>query len=61
MLKKSAEEHDSSKVSGEIIPITCDVTKKDDLEKLVKEIESKEKHGIDLLVCPPILLAIYHR
>lgn len=50
-MKKSAKEHDTSKICGEIIPITCDVTKKEDLENLVKEIGEKEKHGIDLLVC----------
>ena len=49
VLKKSAEAHTTAE-SGNIIPITCDVTKKEDLEKLVKEIESKEPNGIDLLV-----------
>lgn len=31
-------------IDGQIIPITADVTKKEDITKLVKEIESKEKH-----------------
>lgn len=30
-------------IAGELIPIVADITKKSDLEKLVKEIESKEK------------------
>ncbi|KAL4879166.1 hypothetical protein BJY04DRAFT_208885 [Aspergillus karnatakaensis] len=31
-------------ISGEIIPIAADVTKKDSIQKLVKEIESREKY-----------------
>jgi len=30
-------------ISGEIIPITCDISKKDEIKNLVKEISSKEK------------------
>ncbi|MCJ1290469.1 hypothetical protein MMC34_002007 [Xylographa carneopallida] len=43
-LEKAAKAHSPSE-GGQIIPIgPCDVTSKDDLEKLVKEIEAKEKH-----------------
>merc|ERR1712093_762103 len=31
-------------IEGEIIPITADVTSKPEIAKLVKEIESREKH-----------------
>lgn len=30
-------------ISGQIIPITADITKKEDIQRLVTEIESKEK------------------
>lgn len=36
-------------ISGEIIPIVGDVTKKSEIEKLVKDIESKEGY-LDILV-----------
>lgn len=36
---------------GQIIPVgPCDVTKKEDLERLVKQISEKEEH-LDLLIC----------
>jgi len=53
-LETAAKEHSpagAKESGGAIVPAgPCDVTKKDDLEKLVKEIGEKEKH-IDLLVC----------
>ncbi|KAK8051299.1 NAD(P)-binding protein [Apiospora rasikravindrae] len=50
-LKAAAESHDPSHDGGQIIPAgPCDVTKKDELEKLVAEIQEKEKY-IHLLVC----------
>ncbi len=48
-LEKSANNHETE-TSGEIIPITCDVTKKDDLTNLVKQITEKESRGVDTLV-----------
>ena len=49
-LEKAAKSHDPDK-GGKIIPIgPCDVRKKEDLERTVKELESKEKY-INLLVC----------
>ncbi|EON95796.1 putative short chain dehydrogenase reductase family protein [Phaeoacremonium minimum UCRPA7] len=49
-LENAAKSHEPSH-GGQIIPVgPCDVRKKDDLEKLVKEIQSKEKF-INLLVC----------
>ncbi|KAL8676233.1 MAG: hypothetical protein Q9186_007234 [Xanthomendoza sp. 1 TL-2023] len=49
VLKNAAETH-TPDGDGEIIPIgPCDVTSKEDLERLVKDISSKEKH-IDLLI-----------
>ncbi|KAG9239012.1 hypothetical protein BJ875DRAFT_449642 [Amylocarpus encephaloides] len=36
-------------ISGSIIPITCDITQKSEIAKLVQEIESKEKH-LDILI-----------
>merc|ERR1712093_768590 len=36
-------------IEGEIIPITADVTSKPEIAKLVKEIESREKH-LDILI-----------
>lgn len=48
-LENAAEKHDPS--GGQIIPLgPCDVTKKDDLEKTVQELQKKEKY-INLLVC----------
>jgi len=48
-LENAAKSH-NPKGKGQIIPAgPCDVTSKDELEKLVKEISSKEKH-VDLLV-----------
>lgn len=50
VLDKASQEHHPGDLGGEIIPCSpCDVTKKDELEKLVKEISSKEKY-INLLV-----------
>lgn len=49
-LEQAAKSHDPSG-SGQIIPIgPCDVTSKDDLAKIVKELEQKEKY-ISLLIC----------
>ncbi|KAK8042697.1 hypothetical protein PG994_013180 [Apiospora phragmitis] len=49
-LEAAAKSHDPSHV-GQIIPVgPCDVTKKDDLEKLVAQMQEKEKY-IHLLVC----------
>ncbi|MCJ1259570.1 hypothetical protein MMC24_007409 [Lignoscripta atroalba] len=49
VLENAAKSHNPSE-GGQIIPVgPCDVTSKDDLEKLYKEISSKEKH-IDLLI-----------
>ncbi|KAF2662183.1 NAD(P)-binding protein [Lophiostoma macrostomum CBS 122681] len=49
-LEKAAKFHDPGH-HGSIIPLsTCDVTKKEDLEKLYEELASKEKH-INLLIC----------
>jgi NAD(P)-dependent dehydrogenase (short-subunit alcohol dehydrogenase family) len=45
VLKKAVESHHPNNFGGKIIAAsTCDVTSKDDLQKLVKEIESKEKY-----------------
>jgi len=51
ILKDSAKTHQPSKESGgQIIPIgPCDVTKKEDLDRIYKEIEAKESQ-LDLLV-----------
>jgi len=51
VLENAAKSHNPTHGGGgEIIPIgPCDVTKKDELESIVSQIESKEKH-IDLLV-----------
>lgn len=35
--------HHGQNIAGEIIPITADISKKEDIAKLVKEIESREK------------------
>jgi NAD(P)-dependent dehydrogenase (short-subunit alcohol dehydrogenase family) len=44
-LENAAKSHDpSGELGGQIIPVgPCDVTKKDDLQKLVDEVSSKEK------------------
>ncbi|KZF25700.1 NAD(P)-binding protein [Xylona heveae TC161] len=50
VLENAAKTHTPG-MGGQIIPVgPCDVTKKDDLEKLVSEISSKEKY-LNLLVC----------
>lgn len=53
-LEAAAKSHDPNTndvKGGHIIPTgPCDVTKKEDLEKLVKEIEGKEKY-VNLLMC----------
>ncbi|ORY63057.1 uncharacterized protein BCR38DRAFT_220522 [Pseudomassariella vexata] len=50
-LETAAKTHRPSSSGGQIIPIgPCDVTSKDDLERLVKDLGEKEKY-IDLLVC----------
>ncbi|KAI1177435.1 hypothetical protein F4777DRAFT_205098 [Nemania sp. FL0916] len=50
-IEKAAKEHQPTSGGGQIIPIgPCDVTKKDDLSKLVETIGEKEK-SINLLVC----------
>lgn len=41
-LQKTAETHGKG-ISGQLIPIVGDITKKADLERIVKEVESKEK------------------
>jgi NAD(P)-dependent dehydrogenase (short-subunit alcohol dehydrogenase family) len=47
----SSSHHPGEYHDGSIIPCgPCDVTSKDDLEKLVKEIEGKEEGGLDLLL-----------
>ncbi|KAK5138385.1 hypothetical protein LTR08_003446 [Meristemomyces frigidus] len=52
VLETAAKTHDpSTPGSGSIIPLgPCDVTKKDDLAKIVAELESKESH-IHTLMC----------
>ncbi|KAI1415781.1 NAD(P)-binding protein [Hypoxylon sp. FL1857] len=51
VLENAAKNHQPTKGNGQIIPIgPCDVTSKDDLEKLVSELSKKEKY-INLLVC----------
>ena len=52
VLETAAKSHDpSSSSGGSIIPLgPCDVTKKDDLEKIVKELSGKEKH-VNMLMC----------
>ncbi|KAI0023081.1 hypothetical protein F4780DRAFT_731309 [Xylariomycetidae sp. FL0641] len=51
-LQKAADAHQPQNGNGgQIIPIgPCDVTNKDDLERLVQDLSKKEKH-IHLLVC----------
>lgn len=49
-LEKASKSHDP-KNGGAIIPLgPCDVTKKDDLDRIVKELQEKEKY-INLLCC----------
>lgn len=51
VLENAAKSHQPAKGSGQIIPLgPCDVTSKDDLEKLVQELGSREKY-INILVC----------
>ncbi|KAI4865115.1 NAD(P)-binding protein [Hypoxylon rubiginosum] len=51
VLENAAKSHQPAKGNGQIIPIgPCDVTSKDDLEKLVADIGKREKY-INLLVC----------
>ena len=53
-LENAAKTHSPEQqkaTGGQIIPLQpCDVTKKEELEKLVKEVSSKEKY-VNLLVC----------
>jgi NAD(P)-dependent dehydrogenase (short-subunit alcohol dehydrogenase family) len=50
-LEKAAKSHHPEEYGGSIIPAgPCDVTSKEDLQKLVKEIEEKELDGVDLVV-----------
>ena len=57
-LENAANSHTPSE-GGEIIPVgPCDVTKKDDLEKLVQEISRKEKH-INVLSRSPLSLRFH--
>lgn len=50
-LETAAKSHSPSNSGGEIIPIgPCDVRKKEDLEKLVSDLQKKEKY-IHLLYC----------
>lgn len=50
-LEKAAKEHQPASGGGQIIPIgPCDVTKKDDLERLVEAVAKREK-SIQLLLC----------
>lgn len=52
VLENAADKHQpQGKSGGQIIPIgPCDVTKKDDLERLVSDLSKQEKY-INLLVC----------
>ncbi|KAI1190038.1 hypothetical protein F5B17DRAFT_129105 [Nemania serpens] len=50
-LETAAKEHQPASGGGQIIPIgPCDVTKKEDLERLVEAVAEREK-SIQLLVC----------
>ncbi len=50
-LENAAKNHHPGDKGGEIIPAgPCDVTKKHDLQKLVEQLQSKEKY-INLLMC----------
>ena len=46
---QSVVEHHGKGIAGQIIPITADITSKDSIRKLVKEISSKEEH-LDILI-----------
>ena len=51
VLENAAESHTPDGSDGQIIPLgPCDVTKKDDLQKLVEGLQKREKY-INLLVC----------
>ena len=51
VLQNAAETHTPDGSGGQIIPLgPCDVTKKDDLQRLVKDLQCKEKY-INLLIC----------
>ena len=51
VLESTAETHTPDGSGGEIIPLgPCDVTKKADLQRIVKELQSREKY-INLLFC----------
>ncbi|XXG94248.1 hypothetical protein Hte_000502 [Hypoxylon texense] len=51
VLENAAKSHQPARGNGQIIPVgPCDVTSKDDLEKLVADIGKQEKF-INLLVC----------
>ncbi|KAI1640016.1 hypothetical protein F4809DRAFT_592179 [Biscogniauxia mediterranea] len=51
VLENAAKTHQPTSGSGQIIPVgPCDVTKKEDLERLVVDISKREKY-INLLVC----------
>ncbi|KAI5922610.1 hypothetical protein F4810DRAFT_711475 [Camillea tinctor] len=50
-LENAAEKHQPTSGSGQIIPVgPCDVTKKEDIERLVVDLSKREKY-INLLVC----------
>ncbi|KAK0313579.1 hypothetical protein LTR01_001836 [Friedmanniomyces endolithicus] len=50
-LEKAAKSHHDPSGGGQIIPLgPCDVTKKEDLQKVVKELEGKEKY-VNMLMC----------
>jgi len=50
-LDKAAASHTPDKSGGQIIPLgPCDVTKKEELQKLVEDLSKKEKY-INLLMC----------
>ena len=51
VLQNAAETHTPDGTGGQIIPLgPCDVTKKDDLQRIVEELQTKEKY-INLLFC----------
>ena len=50
VLETASKSHDPSN-GGSIVPLgPCDVTKKDDLDKIVKELSSKEKY-VNMVMC----------
>ncbi|KAK1075123.1 hypothetical protein LTR74_000529 [Friedmanniomyces endolithicus] len=50
-LEKAAKSHHDPSGGGQIIPLgPCDVTKKEDLQRVVKELEGKEKY-VNMLMC----------